>query len=216
MSTPARVSLSVRSCERVLASAAGLVPASRELTGLWPIVASIGDGRCVEHLPAPFLPTTEPSDHSLRPRVVGMTVRTFAARQASRELTGLWPIVASIGDGRCVEHLPAPFLPTTEPSDHSLRPRVVGMTVRTFAARQVGSAAVQAVLHDPDRSAGNRGSRGAYAPREVSAVGRSRRRRAAPLPSAPHGAKPPWAGRALKHAFPCCRNRSQATGFSTK
>ena len=161
MSTPARVSLPVRSCERVLASAAGLVP-------------------------------------------------------ASRELTGLWPIVASIGDGRCVEHLPAPFLPTTEPSDHSLRPRVVGMTVRTFAARQVGSAAVQAALHDPDRSAGNRGSRGAYAPREVSAVGRSRRRRAAPLPSAPHGAKPPWAGRALKHAFPCCRNRSQATGFLTK
>ena len=136
--TPANPLLSVCSGARVLSSAAGLVPACRELGGRWP---------CMTH----------------------------------------------IGDGRCVEHLPAQFLPSAEPSSHSLRPGVVGMTVRTFAARQVGSAAVRAVLHDWNRSAGNRGSRGAYAPREISAVGHSRQRRAASLTSAPHGARPPRA-----------------------
>ena len=65
---------------RVISSAVGLVPACRELLGLWPVMAHIGDGRCVEHLPAQFLPTAEPSPFAPTSRLVGMTFRTFVER----------------------------------------------------------------------------------------------------------------------------------------
>ena len=81
MIAPACASLSVRSGARVVSSAAGLVPACRELPGLWPAMAQISVTGGAEHLPAQFLASTEPSGHSLRPRVVGMTFRTFAERQ---------------------------------------------------------------------------------------------------------------------------------------
>ena len=65
MSAPAHVSLSVWSRARVVAFAVCLVPACCELRGVWPFMAHIGDGRCVEHLPAQFLPTAEPFGQSL-------------------------------------------------------------------------------------------------------------------------------------------------------
>ena len=62
---PAHESPSVWSRARVIAFATGLVPACRELCGVWPFMAHIGHGRCVEHLPTQFLPTAEPFGQSL-------------------------------------------------------------------------------------------------------------------------------------------------------
>ena len=116
-----------------------------------------------------------------------MTVRTLSDAASRPALGDLWPIAAVFGDGGCVKHPPVPLLPYPEPSEHSLRPRKVGMHSALCAHAQSAALPVRAELHDWSCSEQRKGSRGANAPRELSAVGRRRLRRAEWLPSAPRG-----------------------------
>ena len=106
----------------------------------------------------------------------------------SRHLSHVWLREPQIGAGGCLTHPPIPFLHRMDRSDHPFRPVKVGIKTATVAAFQLAALPFGAVLLECSRSLGNRGSRGAYAPREICAVSRLRRRRSAPLPSAPHGA----------------------------
>ena len=116
-----------------------------------------------------------------------MTLRTLSDAASRPALGDLWPIAAVFGDGGCVKHPPVPFLPYPEPCEHSLRPRKVGITLRTLSARPVRSAAVRAARLDWKCPEQRKVSRGANAPRELSAAGHRRHRRVARIPSAQHG-----------------------------
>ena len=106
----------------------------------------------------------------------------------SRHPSQVWLREPQIGAGGCSTHPPIPFLYTSDRSGYPFRPKKVGIKTATVAAFQLAALPFGAVLLECSRSLDNRGSRGAYAPREICAVSRLRRRRSAPLPSAPHGA----------------------------
>ena len=119
-------------------------------------------------------------------RSARMAVRTLSDTASQPALGDLQPIAAVFGDGGCVKHPPGPIFTLPQAiRTVSFRSRKLGITWRTLSARPVRSAAVRAELHDWSCSEHIKGSRGANAPRELSASGRRRLRRAEWLPSAP-------------------------------